>query len=264
MNEYVKEYKNSIIKAAVVLFVVIIVFAVVSIAVKVKQYRFIGNTATPSATITVSGKGKLEKMPDTAKISFSVEEKSKNVSVAQDAVSKKVTAIKQAVIAAGIDEKYVSTEGYASYPNYDYPQVVCGIAGCPVKAPLLRDYTVSQTIKISVKDLTKVENVLDVLGKNNVTTISGPNFGFEDDKAVIREARDSAIADAQKEAKKLARALGVRLVRVVSFSDQSGGGYNTFDMYKTTGMSAAVSAAPALPTGVQSIESSVSVTYEIR
>lgn len=265
MNEYFEKNQQIITRIVVGLAILIALSLFTSMMVKIKQYRFVGSGAVPSTTITVSGKGHLEKAPDTAKFSFVVEEKAKEVSVAQAAVSKKVADTKAALVALGIDEKYISTESYNSYPNYEYPQVVCTAAGCPTqKAPILRDYTVSQSVKVSVKDLDKAEQVLGVLGKNNVTNISGPNFGFEDDKMVAREVRDLAIADAKEEAEKLARALGVRLVRIVSFSEQSGGGMYPVAMMAKTDMVVAEQAAPTLPTGVQSVDSTVSVTYEIR
>lgn len=266
MNEYFVKHQQNITRIVVGLVVLIGLFLLASVAIKLKQYRYVGSGVMPSTTITVNGKGHLEKAPDTAKISFVIEEKSKQVADAQNAVSKKITDTKKALLDAGVEEKYISTESYNSYPNYDYPQVICGIAGCPpTKAPVLRDYTVSQNVKVSVKDLSKVEAVLGVLGKNNVTNISGPNFGFEDDTAVAREARDLAITDAKDQAEKLAKALGVRLVRIVSFSEQSGGGYPVAYMAKADmAVGMAAQSAPALPTGIQTIDSTVSLTYEIR
>ena len=267
MNEYIAKNHQLVTKVIAGLAVLIGLSLFVSVMVKVKQYRYIGNGVIPSATITVSGKGHVEKAPDTAKFSFTIEEKAKQVADAQAAVSKKITDTKNALIAAGVDEKYITTESYASYPNYEYTQIVCTVGGCPpAKAPILHDYTVSQNVKVDVKDLSKVEAVVGILGKQNVTNMSGPSFGFEDDKAVTREARDLAIADARSEALKLASALNVRLVRVVSFADQSGGGYPVAYMAKAVMMdsAAAIAPAPSIPTGVQSVDSNVSVTYEIR
>lgn len=239
-------------------------FLIVSTINKVKEYRFIGSGTTATNTITVSGRGKVDRSPDTAKISFSIRNENKDLSIAQKSVSDKIDGITKDLIASGIEEKYIKTDSYTSYPQYDYPRSVCTYAGCPVSTPKLRGYEVSHSVTISVKDLTKVEEVLGTLGKASVTDIQGPNFGFEDDKAIARESRDMAIADAKAEATKLAKSLGVHLVRIVSFNE-NGGGY-PMPMYATGAMMKNEDAVsnPSIPVGDQSVESNVTIVYEIR
>ena len=173
-------------------------FLLASTVKVVRESRFVGSGLTPTKTITVSGKGEVEKSPDTAKISFSIRSEKKVLKDAQDEVSGKIDAITKELIALGIEEKYIKTDSYTSYPQYDYPQTCYG---CKPTAPVLRGYEVNHTITVSVKDLTKVDSVLGALAKNAVTDMTGPNFGFEDDKMVAREARDLAIADAKGDRK---------------------------------------------------------------
>jgi len=82
------------------------------------------------------------------------------------------------------------------------------------------------------------------------------------------EARAAAIEDARMKAKALAKDLGVRLVRVTGFWENSGP-YYSYDVARSEsayGLGGATNAAPApeLPTGESEIVSRVSVTYEIR
>lgn len=265
MHQFMEKYHTVIIRIITGVAVLLGVFLIVATATNLKEYRYVGAGLQPGSTISVSGTGKVEKAPDTAKFSFTVQSEHKDVSVAQAEVSKKVSAIKTDLLALGIEEKYITTASYNSYPDYQYPQPCYG-EFCPtVNSPVLKGYIVSQNVMVSVKDLTKAEGVAGVLGKGGVTSIDGPNFGFEDDKSVSREARDMAILDAQAEAQKLALALGVRLVRVVSFNEQSNGGampmYAMRDAKLEVG---SINEAPSLPTGVQKIESTVTVVYEIR
>lgn len=237
------------------------VFLVAATLVKLKEYRYVGTNA--SNTITVSGTGKIERSPDTAKISFSIQDEQKELKVAQNNVSKKVDAITADLKAAGIEEKYIKTDSYTSYPQYDYPKVECFRAPCPPPS-VLRGYRVTHAITVSIKDLEKVETVLNMLGSAGVTDLSGPNFGFEDDTAVAREARALAIADAKAQAKALAKSLGVRIVRIVSFSE---GGNYPVPMYARSEMaldSKAGAANVALPVGDQSVQSNVTIVYEIQ
>jgi uncharacterized protein YggE len=227
-----------------------------------RESRFVGSGLNATNTISVTGQGKIERSPDTAKISFSVRTEKKVLKDAQAEVSSKIDTVKKDLLALGIEEKYIKTDSYTSYPQYDYSRCYASI--CPPTNSTLRGYEVAHSITVSIKDLEKVDAVLGALGKGSVTDISGPNFGFEDDKLVAREARDAAIADAKTEADKLAKSLGVKIVRIVSFSE-SGSGY-PMPMYAQDMMvgAKAESTNPVIPVGVQKVESNVTIVYEIR
>src|SRR5690606_38170187 len=99
-----------------------------------------------------------------------------------------------------------------------------------------------------------------------VTDIYGPNFTVDDETELKREARQKAIEDARAKARQLADDLDVRLVRVVSFSENGGGYYPMFARGAAMDMavSSEAKAAPELPTGENTITSYVTITYEIR
>jgi uncharacterized protein YggE len=264
MTAFIEKHQQIIIKLIIGIGVLLALFLLAATLGKVKEYRFIGSGINATNTITVTGKGKVERAPDTARISFSVRNESTNIKAAQNTVSGKIDGITKALKSAGIDEKDVKTDSYNSYPQYNYPQISCG-PGCSRQgSPTIRGYEVIHTVTIAVKDLEKVETVLGILGAQGVSDMNGPNFGFEDDKAVAREARDAAIEDAKTEAQKLARSLGVRLVRIASFNEQGG----FMPMYAKDSMQmsvgAAVENAPSIPVGNQKIESNVTLVYEIR
>jgi uncharacterized protein len=250
-------------KLVIIVSVLLGLFLLASTVKVVRESRFVGSGLTATNTISVTGQGKIEKSPDTAKISFSVRTEKKVLKEAQDEVSTKIDAIKKELIAAGVEEKYIKTDSYTSYPQYNYTP--CYSGNCPVSTPTLRGYEVAHAVTLSIKDLEKVDVVLGVLGKAGVTDMNGPNFGFEDDKMVAREARDAAIADAKAEAQKLAASLGVKLVRIVSFSE-TGGGYPmplyARDMIASSAKTEA--STPLVPVGVQKIESTVTIVYEVR
>jgi hypothetical protein len=94
--------------------------------------------------------------------------------------------------------------------------------------------------------------------------MSGLNFTNDKYDDLVKEARDKAILEARMEAKGLARSLGVRLVKIVGYSE--GGDYPVYNRAMTSAMSfdAESSAKAVLPTGENMITSNVSITYEIR
>jgi uncharacterized protein len=258
---FIEKYQQVIIRIIVAVGILLALFLLTATLGKVKEYRFIGSGIAPTNTITVTGKGSIDRTPDTARISFSVRNESRSVKAAQDAVTTKINTVTKALKDAGIPEKDIKTDSYSSYPQYSYPEVTCMALNCPKPGtPTIRGYEVVHSITVAVKDLEKVETVIGILGSQGVSDMNGPNFGFEDDKAVAREARDLAIEDAKTEAIKLARSLGVHLVRITSFNEQ-GGGYLADVSLKSQ---ANAPTAPTIPVGNQHIESNVSLVYEIQ
>jgi uncharacterized protein YggE len=253
-------YKIHIAKVVIGVGVLLGIFLAVESFYTYKQTSTQGNSS-----ITVSGTGKVEKAPDTARVSFTIEDIQKTLAPAQQNVSQKVDKVTSALLEKGISKDAITTDSYSSAPEYTYPQNVCTPNGCNNPNPILKGYKVSHNITIKIKDITKTDDVLGVLGIVGVNNISGPNFGFDDDKVVAREARDMAILDAHEEAEKLARALHVHLGRVISFNE----GSSQYPIMMNARADMATGAAPmakdiSIPAGSQKVESTVSITYEIQ
>ena len=237
---------------------------------EIKGYRFIGGGVSASNTISVSGEGEVFAPPDIANISFTVRESAQKVSDAQDKVSVKVKAALAGVRKLSVADKDIKTENYSSYPKYEWQQksIMCITTPCPQPPgkQVIVGYEVSQTVTIKVRDLEKVNALVDGLAKAGVTEMQGPSFAIDDEDGLKAEARKIAIDKARAKAEVLAKDLGVSLVRIVSFSE---GGY--YPMYART-MSASMEkgvggggvVAPEIPKGENKITSSVTVTYEIR
>ncbi len=211
-------------------------------------------------TIVVSGKGELTVKPDIATVSFSVMEENMDVSKASDAVNTKIGKIIETLKADSVDEKDIKTTDYSINPRYNYVNsTIYPYNGTQV----LAGYDVTQSISIKIRDLTKAGKVVSDLGTLSVTNMSGLNFTEDKYDDLVLQARDQAITDARAQATKLANALGVRLVKIVGYSE---GGNPTPIFYGAmasgVGMKSAVDAV--LPTGENKITSNVSNTSEIK
>ena len=81
---------------------------------------------------------------------------------------------------------------------------------CPVYsgAPKVTGYEVSETIQVTMRDLTAVGALLGGLGKLSVQNISGPDFALDDPTAGYDAARANAINNAKTQATLLAKQLG--------------------------------------------------------
>lgn len=259
MNE-IKEGKKTVLNIGILVLGLLAIFLAVITIKNLKEYKYIGTGYEAGNVITVRGEGKIERTPDTARVNFSINHEARVLADAQKNVDEKFAKIKSELEELGIEAKDISTTRYSSYPRYTYENG---------RAPVLRGYEVSHAVLVKIKDLEKVSNVINILGKNTVTDLNGPDFGFDDDKAVSREARELAIEDAKDQAEKLAKDLGVKLVRIVSFSED--GAYlvsrNESIQYGVSKemMSAMDSSiAPAVSVGDREITSNVTLVYEIK
>lgn len=240
-------------------------------------YDFNHSPTDPQSMITVSGEGKSYASPDIATISFSVSEDAATVSAAQDSATKKTNASLAALKGFTIAEKDIQTSSYNVYPRYSTPQPcvyssvssMMPVPPCASTESKIIGYTVSQTVTVKVRNLDTVGDIVTALGKAGISNLYGPDFTVENPDAVQAEARALAIADAKAKAQILAKDLGVRIVKVTSYSE--GGGY--YPMYNmksqaATGMGGAEDSArapsPSMPTGQNQVTVNVSVTYEIR
>lgn len=242
-------------------------FLLVMTISELKSMRYIGSGVSATNTITVSGEGEANAVPDTATFSVTVQETAKDVKTAQDAASKKSNAVVDYLKGEGIADKDIQTADYSVYPQYEYSSAVCSGGYCPPGKQTLTGYQVSQTITVKVRDTEKAGDLLSGVGAKGVSQVSGLSFTIDDEDALQQEARDEAIAKAKGKAEQLARSLGVHIVRVVGFSEN--GSYPMPYAYGRGGvamdaMETKAQSAPALPTGENKIISNVTITYEIR
>lgn len=254
-------------KAVFAVVVVLGAFLAVQVIAGVMQLRYIGAGVPAANTITVSGHGESSGVPDIATFSFSVVSEKSTVEAAQADATAKANATTDYLKSVGIAEKDIQTSNYSINPQYDYIQTTCTSGYCPGGKQTLRGYEVRQTTTVKVRDTAKAGDLLAGVGSKGATEVSGLNFTFDDPQGVQDEARDKAIADAKAKADTLAKQLGVSIVRVTAFNENSSGYprsvmYSAADAYGKGGV--IPQAAPAISVGENKVTDDVSVTYEIR
>ncbi|MEK7390738.1 MAG: SIMPL domain-containing protein [Patescibacteria group bacterium] len=256
---------NKILRYGSIVLIVLAVFLAVQAIYTLMSTAYIGRNIPAMNVITVNGVGEKLAVPNVATFSFGAEMTGETVALAQKVVTEKINKALDIVKATGVEEKDIKTISYNVYPHYEYTQNVCSQFNCPPARQLLTGYDVSQTIEVKVRDTAKAGELLGQLGAVEITNLSGLTFTIDEKEKIQAEARAMAIADAREKAKILVKDLGVRLGRVVNFSE----GYSPEPMYKLdayAGMGGDASGVPVpqVPVGENTFVSSVSITYEIR
>lgn len=254
---------QKVLKWVRIVLVVLAIFLAVETLGAFKNLRSIDPTYN---SISVSGVGEAVSLPDVATFSFTVSRDAKLVSDAQGQVTGKMDAILAGLEALGIEEKDIKTTDYSVYPKYTYEPTICSPTFCPPSRRQVPDgFTASHSVSVKVRKTEDAGKALALAGEKGATNLSNISLAVDDPDKILAEARAEAITDAKEKAKLLSKELGVRLVRVVSFYDNTGGGPMPYyaeglggDMIKTS------TPAPTIPIGENKVAVNVTVVYEIR
>ena len=250
------------------------IFLIIAAIGEIKGLQYIGSGVPATNTISVSGEGDVFAVPDTAEFTFSVDVTAADVAAAQASATTKANAVIDYLKAQGIADADIQTTDYSINPQYSYQQAACpnvpvsnGTAVstiyCPPGKQTLTGYEVMQTVSVKVHDTSKAGTLLSGVGSKGATNISGLSLTVSNQDALQIQARGKAITDAKAKAEVLAKSLGVTLVRIVGYSDNSGPVYypKAMALDSTAGASAP---APESPTGQHKLTDDVTVTYEIQ
>lgn len=221
-----------------------------------KSFDYIGKTAAMQNIISISGEGKVTAVADIAKVQVGLTTDAVTVAKAQEENTNKMNSIIAAVKAAGIAEKDIKTSYYYINPKYDWTKSSTGV---------IVGYTVSQGIDLKIRDTAKISDILKVAADKGANNIGSLSFDIDEPEQLRDEARIKAIDNAKVKADALASQLGVKLGRIISFSESGGSpGPQPYYDYGMGGTGAvAEKSAPTIQTGENEIIMNVSISYEI-
>lgn len=205
--------------------------------------------------LTVMGTGTVEAKPDIVYLTLGVDLKSDNAGTAVANASAGMDSILAALKAAGVADEDIHTAAYNLWVEQRYdPQT-----GQPTG---VIDYHIVHTVRVTLRDISKVGTVLSAAVEAGANTVQEVSFSVADPDSLATQARQKAIADAQKRAQEMAGALGVSLGKVLSVSESSNYIPIAYDVSSKGGGAAAPAAVP-LPAGSFSVSISVVVVYEL-
>ncbi len=218
-----------------------------------KEHEYIGRPGNARDTIAVSAEGKVTALPDIASISVGVMTEKKTVAEAQQENTAKMNAIIAKVKEFGVAAEDIKTVNYSIYPQYDWID----------NRQVERGFQVSQSVQLKVRDLSKIGEVLASAGELGANQVGGVNFTIDEPEELRQQARLKGLEAAKAKAQELASAAGVKLGRIVGFSESDG--YVPPVLYAreaAMGLGGG-SAAPSIESGSQDVVVNVAVIYEI-
>jgi uncharacterized protein YggE len=217
-----------------------------------QQATPVPSSDTP-ATVYVSGQGVVTVAPDTASVIIGVNIIETTLSSAQEKATVQMTAVIDALKAAGIAEKDIQTVNYSVNILQNYDQ-----NGNPAT---IEGFQVSNQVNVTVRDLAQLGSILDTVVAQGANAIYGISFFVNDPSAAASQARELAVQDARKKAEELAAAAGMRVGRILSISET----YSPQPMPLAYGRAEAAADAAAVPiqAGSTAVQVDVQVTYEL-
>jgi uncharacterized protein YggE len=201
--------------------------------------------------VTASGAGASQAVPDTAEMYFGVTTTSPNAKSALEEASKGAEQIASAVKKQGVADEDIQTQDVSVYPQtteQDGKQVITG-------------YQASLSVRVKVRDIAKLGEVITAANAAGANDISGPTFTIDDPAPARAKAIDEAVADARKTAEAMAEAAGKSVGDVLSMSSSDAGSVPL--AYGTADAAGAAKSVPIEP-GQLDITANVVVVFELK
>lgn len=200
-------------------------------------------------TLTVSGTATVNATPDIAYITVGVVTEHTDARVAQQRNAEQMGRIVEQIKNAGIRPEDIKTLSFTIHPRHRYDR--------ENRESSLEGYTVNNSVQVTVRDLSKAGDIVDMASRYGMNISGGIRFALSDYEAHYRKALSEAGTVAQGRAKVLAESLGVLLKGPVSVSEQSR--YEPSPMPIRTMVEAQTT---PVESGTVTVQATVNVTYE--
>ena len=229
------------------------VIAVIAISLMASTFGAqFAQAATPTRYISVSSTGTVKVTPDAVRLNASVSAIAK---VSKDALSNANIAaskFRSAILANGIDKKYLSSTTLTVYPEYNYTQDAGNV---------LIGYRASQSFEVIIRNAAKAGEIVDavVASAGDALYINGVTPFVYDNTKATEAARVSAVKNAKAKATSYAKLLGVKIGKIINLQESSAP--SSYPISMTQAKSDA--GATEIDLGQQDISVSVSTKWAI-
>jgi len=222
--------------------------------------------ATDPGLITVTGDAEVRVVPDEVILTLGVETWDKELAVAKRQNDERVKEVLALTQNYGIDPKYIQTDHISIEPRYRDNYEKAELTG----------YFVRKTIVITLKDISKFEDLLTSALEAEVNYVHGIQFRTTELRKYRDQARALAIKAAQEKAEALAQELGQNVGAPRTIQENRTGWWSSYNAWWGTrwGGSAAQnviqeaggdspSSEGSIAPGQITVNASVTVSFEL-
>ena len=226
---------------------------VASVFLAVSAYDKLNMPVTGN-TISFSGEGKVFAKPDIGLVRVVIFSEAATPQAAEKINSPKSDAVIDFLKKQNVAEKDIKTSEYNISPQYAYPRN---------EEPQIKSYLVYQELEVKIRNLDKAGTIIGGAGLAGGTKVNDLRLTIDDLDELKNQARSEAIAKAKKKANELEKQLGIRLGKIVNFSENTGGFPNGV-FYAKAAETGIGGGGPSLPTGENEIVVNINLTYQIK
>ncbi|MRR12142.1 DUF541 domain-containing protein [bacterium] len=207
-------------------------------------------------TVTSAGSGKALAAPDTAELTFGITSSDPKAKPALDRASRNADAVSSALQKAGVKKDDIQTSGVRIEPTYaEYREG---------QAPRVVSYRAYVDLRVRVRDVAIVGDVIEAATGAGASSVSGPTFTLEDDTDAANEAITDAVDDARARAGAMAKAAGKKVGDALIIRETSVEAppiYN--DLARGSAQSYALDAAKGIEPGQLDITANITVVFRL-
>ena len=211
----------------------------------------------PVAQLTANGEASVGAVPDIAIVTIGVTTRALTARAALDGNSADLERVIAAVRAEGVADKDIGTSGFSVFPVYEQPPVRADGTTDDTNPPKIVGYQVTNEVRVTIRAIATSGGILDKVVGAGANQVNGIAFDLSDPDTPADAALAEAVEDARKKAEIMAKAAGVKLVRILSVSAGGSG-----PMPYRAEMSVLGKAVPVMP-GERQVTANATVTWEI-
>ena len=207
--------------------------------------------AIDGTRLDVVATGEATRVPDIVRINAGVSTQAPTATEAIRQNAARMESVRAALRRAGVAERDIQTSAINLYPDWRHIEN---------RTPELIGYRAQNQVNIRFRDIANAGRILDALVAAGANEINGPSFEIEQPEAALDEARMEALANARARAELYARALGMRVRRVLSVSEA---GMGAMPPRPVMMREMAAQDATRIVPGEQSLIASLTVSFEL-
>lgn len=209
--------------------------------------------AISGTRLDVAAVGEVRRVPDIVNISAGVVTQAPSAVEAIRQNAERMASVRRALQRAGIAARDIQTSNVSLNPEYRYGDN---------QPPQLVGYRASNQVNVRFRDIEASGRILDALVAQGANQINGPMLGIDQPETALDEARTAAIANARARADLYARALGMRVVRILSVSE--GGAMPQPPVPMLRMQAADAGASTEIAPGEQVLSVNLTVSFELQ